>query len=295
MHTPTSIARLSALARSVAKARDYALLTKFRLSFLVVLSALLGYFFADAPFSAVQLLALIAGGFLVTGASNAFNQIIERELDARMSRTAQRPLPAGNMSVQEATIAAALMGFVGILILWFLLNALSGVLGLLALLMYVALYTPLKRKGPIAVFVGAFPGAIPPMLGYVAHTGQFGLIPGLLFATQFIWQFPHFWAIAWKSHDDYLKAGYYLLPAPNKGRSNALIIFLYTLFLIPISLVPVYFVNHPWPVGGIVLLAGVLFAMYAWMLYKNPTDKPALNLMFYSFVYLPIVQIAYLF
>ncbi|MCB0484433.1 MAG: protoheme IX farnesyltransferase, partial [Flavobacteriales bacterium] len=180
MLPPTSIAGPGILSRVSEKVRDYALLTKFRLTFLVVLSALLGYFFSDEPISAFQISALISGGFLVTGASNAFNQIIEREFDARMQRTAIRPLPAGNMSVREASIAAALMGFVGILILWFMLNPLSGVLGLLALLMYVALYTPLKRKGPIAVFVGAFPHAIPTMLGYVAHTGQFGLIPGLL-------------------------------------------------------------------------------------------------------------------
>lgn len=295
MITPTTIARPAPVGTLIAKLRDYTLLTKFRLSVLVVMSALLGYFFADQPVSGIQLFALIVGGYLVTGSSNAFNQIIERELDGRMTRTAQRPLPSGNMSVKEATLAAALMGFAGILMLWFMLNALSGVLGLLALLMYVAIYTPLKRKGPIAVFVGAFPGAIPPMLGYVAHTGQFGLIPGLLFATQFIWQFPHFWAIAWKSHDDYLKAGYYLLPAPNKSRSNATIILVYTLFLIPISLMPVLFVSQPLAVGSVVAIAGMAFAWFAFKLYRHPQERPALYLMLFSFIYLPIVQIAYLF
>lgn len=280
-----------------SKVADYAQLTKMRLASLVVFSALTGYFFAVdvAQANWYHMVWLVVGGFLVTGASNAFNQIMERDLDKLMKRTEDRPIPDGRMEVSEALIVAFSSGFIGIAILWLGLNPLSGILGGLALFLYVAAYTPLKRVGPIAVFVGAFPGAIPPMLGYVAATGEFGLIPGVLFATQFMWQFPHFWAIAWKANDDYAKAGFRLLPtAKGKGRASATYILLYSLFLIPISLFPIAF-SSPDLIRIITVgLAGLGFAWYAVKLYRDRSDKAALQLMFASFVYLPIVQLLYL-
>lgn len=280
-----------------AKASDYAQLMKLRLAYLVVFSALTGYFFAVGvqEMQWMQMLWLVLGGFLVTGSSNAFNQVIERDLDKLMNRTGDRPIPDGRMEPVEALIVATLSGFVGLLMLWFGLNPLSGILGALALFLYVAAYTPLKRVGPVAVFVGAFPGAIPPMLGYVAATGEFGLIPGVLFATQFIWQFPHFWAIAWKANDDYAKAGFKLLPTMGgKNKTSAMYILLYSVFLIPISMFPVVFTGLDWVRSILVVLLGVGFLWFAWKLYRQRSDEAALKLMFASFVYLPLIQLTYL-
>ena len=264
---------------------------------MVVFSALTGYFFAADMVSVnlVQIFYLVVGGFLVTGSSNAFNQIIERDLDKIMKRTADRPIPDGRMTSSEAFVVSSIIGLVGILILWFGLNPLSGLLGTLALFLYVAVYTPLKRVGPIAVFAGAFPGAIPPMLGYVAATNDFGLIPGVLFATQFIWQFPHFWAIAWKADGDYTKAGFKLLPTKGgKNQATALIVLIYTIFLIPISLFPVVFTSGNISLMAIIALVGLGFTWYAIQLFTKRNDDAALKLMFASFVYLPIIQLLYL-
>jgi len=278
-----------------AKIKDYAAFFKMKLTLLVVMSAVLSYFLAASVFDLLALIYLTVGGILVTGASNGFNQILERELDKKMTRTQNRPLPQGRMSVNEATILAALSGVVGILILYFGLNPFSGVLGGLALFMYVAIYTPLKRVTPWAVFVGAFPGAIPPMLGYVAVTGNFGLEPGVLFFVQFMWQFPHFWAIAWKSHDDYQKGGYWLLPSrTGKSKTSAFIILVYTIFLIPASLLPIVIGFGNTIALVLVILMGIAMLYYAVRLFQKVDDKEATRLMFMSFAYLPIVQIAYL-
>ncbi|UTW63452.1 protoheme IX farnesyltransferase [bacterium SCSIO 12741] len=174
------------------------------------------------------------------------------------------------------------------------MNPLSGILGALALFMYVFLYTPLKKVGPIAVFVGAFPGAIPPMLGYVAETGTFGMIPGILFAVQFIWQFPHFWSIAWKIQDDYSKAGYFLLPSRKRDKASSMQILLYTLFLIPISLSPYWFGVCGQYAAGVILICGLGISYYAARLHVTNDLKDATKLMFSTFIYLPIVQLAYL-
>lgn len=280
--------------KTQSKVKDYLALAKLRLASLVVFSAVLGYFMAADQVNFLSLTYLVLGGFLVTGASNAFNQVLERDADKKMSRTKNRPIPAGRMSVQEAAIVASIWGVLGIALIWFGLNPLSGILASLSLFIYVFLYTPLKKVGPIAVFVGAFPGAIPPMLGYVAETGTFGLVPGLLFATQFIWQFPHFWAIAWKLHDDYSKAGYELLPTRKRDKTSAMQIVVYSLFLIPISLAPFWF-----GIGGviglsIVLIAGIVGAVLAAQLFLKRDMKTATVLMFSTFIYLPVVQLAYL-
>jgi len=243
-----------------------------------------------------ELIALIVGGFLVTASSNGFNQVLERELDKLMDRTKGRPIPAGKMTAREGLIGASIMGIIGLYMLFVMTNTLSGILGSLALFMYVAIYTPMKRVSPFAVLIGAFPGAIPPMLGYIAATGTFGLAPGILFAVQFIWQFPHFWAIAWKAHDDYQKAGFHLLPSPG-GRdfASAVQIATYSLFLIPVSCLPYIFGLSGMISLVVCLIVGLIFFYYSLRLLKTCDLKDATKLMFASFIYLPIVQISFLF
>ena len=271
-------------------------LGKLRLASLVVFSAVVSYFFAADTIDWLKVFYLSLGGILITASSNAFNQIIEKDLDKLMSRTQDRPLPKGKLSTTEALVFSIVTGIVGALLLWLKLNPLSGLLGLLALIMYVGLYTPMKRVSSFAVFIGAFPGAIPPLLGYIAYTGEFGLAPGLLFAIQFVWQFPHFWAIAWKCDDDYSKAGFRLLPSQNgKDRFSAFQTIIYSLFLIPVSLTPYYFGMTGIVSAIIIAILGVWFAYYSVVLYRTLGDKAALKLMFASFVYLPIVQLALLF
>ena len=225
----------------VSKVQDFIALGKFRLASLVVFSAALGYLIAleeISLFNWVNFSLLIIGGFLVTGASNAYNQVWERNLDIKMDRTKNRPVAAQRLSVTEALIFATVIGLVGEICL-IQLNFLSGVLGFLAMFLYVMIYTPMKTISPVAVFIGAFPGSIPPMLGYIAVTGEFGLVPGILFLTQFFWQFPHFWAIAWKINDDYAKAGFKLLPsAQGRTKASAFQIFIYSAAMIPIGILP---------------------------------------------------------
>ncbi len=284
--------------QSTSKIKDYALLLKLRLAFLVVLSALSGYLFVGGDFN-LNFVYLIIGGFLITGASNGFNQIIERDLDKKMNRTSNRPIPAGRMTINEAFIIATGSGIVGTFLL-FQINYFAGILGLLAFVIYVFIYTPLKRMTPWAVFVGAFPGAIPPMLGVLAVTGTFegenGLIAGLLFFIQFVWQFPHFWAIAWVLDDDYAKAGFSLLPSKQrKSKRSAFHIMTYTLFMVPVSILPW---TLDWTSEITLLaatLAGMWFFVKAYMLYIRLDDKSARKLMFASFIYLPIIQFLYVF
>ena len=282
-----------------SKIVDYAHFMKLRLASLVVFSAAIGFVIgchvANIPFSWEKLGLLILGGFLVTGSSNGFNQIIECDLDKLMTRTAMRPLPQGRMSTTEALLIAAIMGFTGIIILWVYMNPMSGILGALALLLYTMAYTPLKRKTPFAVFVGAFPGAIPPMLGFVATTsgfGEIGFYAWLLFFVQFMWQFPHFWAIAWVLDDDYKKAGFLMLPSGKRDKASAFQVLVYTLFLLPISLTPVFFKMSGSISAIIILICGILFLWQAYNLYKECSVKAAKQLMFGSFAYLPLVQLA---
>ena len=274
----------------LSKVRSYAVFAKMRLTSLVVISAVAGYFIGMDQFSLKHLLALIVGGLLVTASSNGFNQIIEKDLDALMNRTKNRPLPTGQMSVREGLIVAGTSGIIGIFLLWNLIHPLCGILGALSLFVYVAMYTPLKRVSSIAVFVGAFPGAIPPLLGYVAARGTFDLEGGVLYAIQFIWQFPHFWAIAWKSNDDYQKAGFKLLPSRGgKNGMSAFQIFFYTLILIPVSVLPVVFgfVSLNGAIG--ILIIGLLFLVPATKLVLKKDDKSATQLMYWSFIYLPVI------
>lgn len=275
-----------------AKLVDYALFIKLRLASLVVFSAILGYMLAVPAINWTTLIILSIGGLLVTGSSNGFNQIIEKDLDKLMDRTKNRPLAADRMSLTEAYFVAFASGIVGISMLFYL-NILSGILGVLALFIYVAIYTPLKRITPWAVFVGAFPGAIPPMLGWVAATGSFGLEAGILFALQFMWQFPHFWAIAWKVNDDYLKAGFKLLPSPNgRDQLSAFLILVYTLFMIASSFLPIVFKMAGIGATIFIAIANILMLIPALNLYRKNSMKSATKLMFASFVYIPIVLFA---
>ena len=277
-----------------SKFKTYLVFTKFRLSFLVILSALTGYLFAGGK-DLTEIAYLMLGGTLVTGASNGANQIWERNLDKIMNRTNRRPLPTGEMSLREAYIIVILFLLFGTYLLW-LINLKSAVLGLLAFLSYVFVYTPLKQVTPWAVFVGAFPGAIPPFLGAIAATDAFGFVPGVLFFVQFTWQFPHFWAIAWVLYDDYKKAGFSLLPSKEgKGKASGFQIMAYSLALIPFSLMP-------WLLGwtGVITiisasLLGIWFFYLSYKLYHSCETADARKLMFASFVYLPIIQFIYVF
>ena len=276
---------------------DIAALFKVRLGFFVVMSAILGWFMAVETLDLKSFLLLTIGGYLLTGASNGLNQVIEKRVDGLMERTAERPLPAGRMEPWQAILYSVLAGIIGLGCL-FTLNSLSGWLGVAALVSYAFIYTPLKSRSTLSVFVGAFPGALPPMIGYVAATGDFGIEPGTLFAVQFMWQFPHFWAIAWLAHDDYQKAGYHMLPfRAGRTKESAWQILMYTAFCIPASLLPWALPTGSPMVGNIALsvaiLCGIGFMIPAVKLYRTLDRKHARQLMFTSFAYLPVVQIAY--
>jgi len=276
----------------VSKLKDYGQFIKLRLSMLVVFGAVIGFVIGSEEVDYVKMLMLVLGGFLVTGSSNGFNQIIEKDVDKLMARTQNRPLPQNRMSLNEAYLLATLSGIAGITILYIYTNVLSAFLGALALLLYTLIYTPLKRKTPFAVFVGAFPGAIPPMLGYVAATGSLDLNAWILFLVQFIWQFPHFWAIAWVLDEDYKKAGFDMLPCGGRNKGSAFQTLVYTLFLLPISLTPVMF-NMSGSISAVIIsTAGIYFAYQAYVLFKECSVKAAQQLMFGSFLYLPVVQLA---
>lgn len=277
--------------------KDIAALFKVRLGFFVVMSAILGWFMAVETLDLESFLLLTIGGYLLTGASNGLNQVIEKRVDGLMERTAERPLPAGRMEPSQAILYSVLAGIIGLGCL-FTLNPLSGWLGVAALVSYAFIYTPLKSRSTLSVFVGAFPGALPPMIGYVAATGDFGIEPGTLFAVQFMWQFPHFWAIAWLAHDDYQKAGYHMLPfRAGRTKESAWQILMYTAFCIPASLLPWALPTGSPMVGNIALsvaiLCGIGFMIPAVKLFRTLDRKHARQLMFASFAYLPVVQIAY--
>ncbi len=281
----------TSLGLIAAKARDYAQLSKLRLSSMVVFSATMGALLAaHGSINLVHISLLMLGGLLVTASSNALNQVIERDFDKLMSRTAARPLPQKRMSVVEALLFAGLCGVGGIIILWYFFNPVAGMLGAIALLSYSFIYTPLKRISPIAVLVGAIPGAIPPMIGWVSVSGTISIEAFTLFSIQFLWQFPHFWAIAWVAHDDYMKAGFKLLPSNHgKNRFSALQNIIYIAILIPVSLIP-FVMGWAGAISAFVaVICGGVFLVQAIQLYIKLNDDYARKLMFGSFVYLPVV------
>ena len=278
------------------KSKAYFELLKFRLSFLVAFSSAFGYILASfGQINWQTLFMLFFGGLLVSGSSVTINQIIEKDLDKLMTRTQNRPLPTGRLTINEAIVFAVIVGLVGIGLLYISTNVLTVALSIISLLLYSFVYTPLKRVGPIAVFVGAIPGALPPLLGWVAYSGSIGFEALIIFGIQFIWQFPHFWAIAWVADEDYKKAGFKLLPAKGKKDFNTAInIMIYTLFLIPLGLLPAKFGLTGINSAIVVTICGALFLSQTLSLMKDVSRKSALRIMFGSFLYLPIVQIAYL-
>jgi protoheme IX farnesyltransferase len=289
---------------------DLSKLIKFRLTFLVVFSAsvtfLIGSRMQVARGEVPSIdwgnwLILVAGGFLVTAAANCFNEIIEKDLDKLMTRTMDRPMPAGRMTTGQGLVLGLIMGMLGT---WLLgkLNLETGLLSVFSILLYAFVYTPLKRKSPIAVFVGAIPGALPPLIGYLAalgHTTNFTHVDyevaGILFLIQFVWQFPHFWAIAWVLDDDYKKAGFRLLPTKKRDKTSAFLVFLSTLILIPVSLLPTFFGFGGYYIAGVSIIAGVIFALLAFKLLVKLDIDSARKVMFCSFFYIPLVQLILLF
>lgn len=271
-------------------------LTKARLNLSVVYSAVAGYLLGMSEFSWYSLFLLSVGGYLVVGAANGFNQVIERDRDALMKRTQNRPLPSGRLSVLEAMIASTIMAFAGLWLLY-LINPLTVLFGAAALFLYVVMYTPLKAMGPIAVFVGAIPGAIPALLGWVAATNDFDIEPGTLFAIQFLWQFSHFWAIAWIADEDYKRAGYSLLPSGKRDGKSINQILIYTFFLLPVSLLPVFGITGTLSlslIGGVLIgMLGLVFIYFAIRLAKSYEVADARKLMLYSVIYLPLLQLIY--
>ncbi|WP_371199181.1 heme o synthase [Flammeovirga sp. OC4] len=275
--------------------RDFYDLLKVRLTMVVVFSGVFGYLLGTKDASAIELLALTIGSFLITGSANTINQILEKEYDKMMKRTMNRPLPLGIISRKEAAIYAAVLAVLGGAIMFTFLNAYSTMLSLLSLVLYAFVYTPLKRITPLSVLVGAFPGGFPPMIGWVAATGFIGIEGLILFAIQFMWQFPHFWAIAWVADKDYKKAGFKMLPFNgDKDVNTAIQISIYTMFLLPMGFLPTQFGVTGHISGIIAALAGAGFLFQTFGLIKDKTDKAALKIMFSSFIYLPIVQIVYL-
>nr|WP_299418351.1 heme o synthase [uncultured Emticicia sp.] len=277
------------------KFRAFFDLTKFRLSSTVVFSSAIGFTLASDKIVWTKLILFSIAAFATTASANIINQIIERNLDKLMTRTENRPIPSGRLSVKEAAVFGWIMAAIAMYILFYEFNYKAGLLALLSMVLYGFVYTPLKRVGPIAVAVGALPGAFPPMIGWVAAVNHFGLEPGILFAIQFFWQFPHFWAIAWVLNDDYTNAGFRLLPSSGGQNLNSAIqIMIYTLFLLPLCWVPFYLGMTGINSAVIAMVFGVLFLAQTFHLMRKVDRKAALQLMFGSFIYLPVVQIAYL-
>jgi protoheme IX farnesyltransferase len=279
--------------------KDFVEITKARLSISVVVSTIAGYllgFNEEHPFQWLVLVLLIVGGYCMVGASNVFNQIIEIELDAKMDRTKNRPLPSGRISKQNAFILGCVLTILGLAILYNV-NPKTAMFGAISIFMYVSLYTPLKTLTPLSVFVGAFPGAIPFMLGWVAATGHFGIEAGTLFIIQFFWQFPHFWAIGWFLYDDYKKAGFFMLPTGKKDKKTALQTILYTIWMILASIIPAFgFTGNlilSKTAAVIVFLLGLWMLFYAVQLHKQMDSKAARKLMIVSVSYISLLQIIY--
>ncbi len=275
---------------------DFKDITKMRLSLSVVFSSIAGYLLGADVVSVYHILLLSLGGYFMVGASNAFNQIIERDLDALMDRTKFRPIPAGRMSVNSAFLLASLFTIFGIIILY-IINPQTAMFGAISIFLYTSAYTPLKTKTPLAVFVGAIPGAIPFMLGWVAATNDFGIEPGTLFMLQFFWQFPHFWAIGWFLHDDYQKAGFNMLPTGKQDKATATQTIMYTVWTIIVSIAPVFGFTGRLQLtilGAVIVgVIGLVMLYYAIQLFKKRTVLSARQLMLASVIYITLVQVVY--
>jgi len=278
---------------------DFKKLIKLRLTLLVVFSASVSFLIGSKEQESINWInwaILTLGGFLVAGAANGFNEIIEKDLDKLMSRTSDRPIPSGRMTTGQALVLSLFMAIAGTLIL-LRLNMITGVLSVFSIFLYAMVYTPSKRKSPIAVFIGAFPGALPPLIGYFAAFDKPAIswIPIILFLIQFVWQFPHFWSIAWVLDDDYKKAGFRLLPTKKRDRVSAGFIVVSALVLIPVSLIPTFMGFGGYVIGAVSLVAGLYFLYLSIKLFKTLDIAMARKVMFCSFFYLPLVQLIMLF
>ena len=278
---------------------DFNKLIKLRLTLTVVFSASVSFLIGSkvqGDIIWINWLILTFGGFLVTSAANGFNEIIEKDFDKLMSRTMDRPIPSGRMNTGQALVLSLFMGIAGTLIL-VKLNFLTGVLSVFSIFLYAFVYTPMKRVSPIAVFVGAFPGALPPLIGYFAafDNPSISWIPVILFIIQFVWQFPHFWAIAWVLDEDYKKAGFMLLPTTRRDKASATITLISTLLLIPVGLMPVFYGFGGYIYGVISVIGAIYFVWQAVKLFNKLDVLSAKKLMYASFLYLPLVQLALLF
>ena len=276
--------------------KNFTEITKLRLSVSVVFSSVAGYLLGAAEVDFMILLLLCIGGYCMVGASNVYNQIMERDLDTLMDRTKNRPIPAGRMSIAAALSIAIILTIVGVSVLYSI-NPQTAMFGAISIFIYVFLYTPLKTKTPLSVFVGAFPGAIPFMLGWVAATNDFGIEPGTLFMIQFFWQFPHFWAIGWFLFDDYKKGGFFMLPTGKRDRTTAVQVVFYSVCTVLSSLIPAFGVTGAFyitPISAVIIGGlGIWFVYYGLRLYKQKTDKSAKQLMLVSVSYITLLQIIY--
>ena len=280
-----------------SKLRDYMMLVKFSLSFMVVFSAVISYLLVPGivEFNVKMILLLFISGFLVTGSANTINQITEKDTDAMMKRTAKRPIASGRMSETEGWIFAVITGTAGVVMLWYFFNGISAALAAFSLFLYAFIYTPLKKVNSISVLVGAIPGALPCLIGWAA--GNDGLSAGgwILFAIQFFWQFPHFWAIAWIAHKDYTNAGFKLLPSvQGPTKYSAIQSIIYSLFLVPVGILPYFFRMSEFASVCIILVANLLMVYQCIRLYKEMEVKAARRVMFSSYIYLPIVLLTLL-
>jgi len=291
-----TISDISTQLDTYSKFSGFLKLTKFRLGGLVVFSAVITYLTVVTNIDWKQLLALSLGGFLVTSAANGFNQVIEKDLDKLMERTKNRPMPTEVLSTTEAIVFCALAGIAGTILLWIYTNPLCGILGFVSIILYALAYTPLKRKTPFSVFVGAFPGALPTMIGGVAATSGFGQVTFftlLLFMIQFVWQFPHFWALAWFNNDDYARADFHLLPSKGgKDDFSKFQILVYSVFLLLTSILPFVFGFVGLISTTATVICGLALLMQAYNFYRLPTNEHAKKLFFVTLIYLPLVQVA---
>ena len=272
------------------------ILIKYRLSLSVVLSSICSYLIAFDIFSLITFLLLIIGGFFVVGASNGFNQVIERRRDALMIRTSSRPIPSGVMTVNEAIIICTTLSILGLSMLY-LINFRTALFGLVSMIIYLALYTPLKTFTPLSVFFGAIPGAIPFMLGWVAVTNRFSIETGILFMIQFFWQFPHFWAIGWVSHDDYMNAGFKMLPSGKRDNATAFQIVFYSIWMIIVSSLPYFNFTGKLSISIysliLILISGLIMLYHALKLMRYKDKQNAVRLMYVSIFYISFIQIIF--
>jgi protoheme IX farnesyltransferase len=279
-----------------AKLKDYQQLMKFTLSFTVVFSSVVCYLMVPGiAFDIISVLLLFVGGLLITGAANAINQIAEKETDAMMKRTANRPVASGRMTVDEAATFSVVAAVFGIFIIGIWFNWVAAGISGLSLFLYGFIYTPLKKVHSIAVLVGAVPGALPCLIGWAAGDPELGIGGWILFSLQFFWQFPHFWAIAWVSHEDYTKAGFRLLPSRGgPTKYSAVQSILYSVLLVPIGVLPFVFGMSGLVSMVVVLIANLVMLWFCVRLFREMDVKSARRVMFGSYIYLPVVLLALL-